>query len=83
MAAYEKGDVEDIRDEYVDDSHSDEKAHQSGRIGSITGRIGSLSGARRKSVLVDDVFGEIKEGGVNYRDVCFHAILEILSLTSG
>lgn len=71
MAAYEKGDVEDIHDEYVNDSLSNDKAHPSGRAGSITGRIGSITGGRRKSVVVDDVFGEIKEGGVNYRDVCF------------
>lgn len=62
MADYEKGDVS--THEYTDSNgYADEKGRRSSRLGSITG-----TGGRRTSV-IDDVFGEIKEGGVNYRDV--------------
>lgn len=69
MATYEKNDLENAHHEYLDVDSSNEKVHETQRTGSVSSRLGSLSGGRRVSI-ADDVFGEIKEGGVNYRNVC-------------
>lgn len=45
-------------------------------------RKSSFNAAGRRVSVVDDVFGEIKEGGPNYRDVSF-ALRSSRSLTSG
>lgn len=75
MAGYSKGEVEK-HTEYADDNgyQIDNKGR---RYSAINGEHFDDKGRRfsgydptgRRVSVVDDVFGEIKEGGPNYRDV--------------
>ena len=62
-----KGEVEKVHQEYAD---AEWQYDDKGR------RFSGYDPAGRRISVVDDVFGEIKEGGPNYRDVSVPAVVE-------